>query len=64
MYYTLEIIEYIVQMINLNPQEPKDPEHPRAHATDWQLTSTGEIYTYFAIHIYMTLHLKNELADY
>jgi hypothetical protein len=34
MYYPPAIIEYIVQMTNLNPREPRNPEYPYAYATD------------------------------
>jgi hypothetical protein len=30
MYYPPAIIEYIVQITNLNPQEPRNPEYPHA----------------------------------
>jgi hypothetical protein len=34
LYYPPEIIEHIVQIINLNPREPKNLELPRAYAKD------------------------------
>lgn len=64
LYYTLEIIDQFVEMTNLNPREPKNPQAPRARAKDWQPTSCGEIYTYLAIRIYMTIHIENEISDY
>jgi hypothetical protein len=64
MYYPPAIIEYIVQITNLNPREPRNLEYPYTRVIDWQSISTGEIYIYFAICIYMTLHVENEIADY
>lgn len=64
LYYSPEIINQIVLSTNLNPREPADPHRPRARANNWQSTTSGEIYIYLAIRIYMTLHVENEIADY
>jgi hypothetical protein len=32
LYYSPEIIKYIVKITNLNPREPRNPQLPRAHA--------------------------------
>jgi Transposase IS4 len=64
LYYTPEIIEQIIESTNLNSRQPKDPSKPKARAYSWVLTTSGEIYIYFAIRIYMTLHIENKIADY
>jgi hypothetical protein len=64
MYYTPEIIDLIVKKTNEYRREPRDDSCPRARADDWYPTCSGEIYIYFAIRIYMTLHIENEISDY
>ena len=64
LYYTPEIIEQIVLATNFNSRQPKDPSKPKARAHNWTPTTSGEIYIYFAVRIYMTLHVENEVADY
>ena len=64
MYYTPEIIEMIVQNTNNTSREPGDPSLPYSRANLWYPTSAREIYLYFAIRIYMTLHILNEISDY
>jgi hypothetical protein len=34
MYYPPEIIEYIIQITNLNPREPENLERPRVYIID------------------------------
>jgi hypothetical protein len=34
LYYPPEIIEYIVEITNLNPREPRNPQLPLAHIED------------------------------
>jgi hypothetical protein len=64
MYYTPEIIDLIVEKTNEYQREPQDDSCPRARANAWYPTNCREIYVYFAIRIYMTLHEDNEIADY
>jgi len=64
MYYTPEIIDLIVEKTNNYRREPQDDSLPRTRANQWYPTCCGEIYLYFAIRIYMTLHVDNEIADY
>jgi hypothetical protein len=64
MYYTPEIIELIVQKTNNFRREPADPLRLHLRANLWYPTCSGEIYLYFAIRIYMTLIVCNEIADY
>lgn len=64
MYYSLEIMEYLVHCTNSNTRQSHDPTKPHARANDWELTSVGELDTYFAIRIYMMLHVEKEIADY
>ena len=64
LYYTPEIIDTIVQYTNKAPREPRDPSKPHSRAKTWYPTCSGEIYTYLAIRIYMTLNVQNEISDY
>jgi hypothetical protein len=64
MYYTPEIIDLIVEKTNNYLREPQDDSCPRARAKEWYPTCAGEIYLYFAIRIYMTLYICNEISDY
>ena len=64
MYYTPEIIDLIVKKTNNYLREPQDDSCPRARAKEWYPTCSGEIYIYFAISIYMTLYVCNEISDY
>ena len=64
LYYTPEIVDLIVEKTNSYLREPQDDSCARARAKEWYPTSCGEIYIYFAIRIYMTLHIDNEIADY
>jgi hypothetical protein len=64
MYYTPEIMDIIVEKTNSYMRTPKDDSCPRARANEWYPTCRGEIYLYFAIRIYMTLHVENEISDY
>jgi Transposase IS4 len=64
LYYTPEIIEQIIKSTNLNSRQLKDPSKPKAQAYSWVLTTSGEIYIYFVICIYMTLYIENKIADY
>jgi Transposase IS4 len=64
MYYSPEIIDLIVESTNNYMRKPRDESRPYARANAWYPTSRGEIYVYFAIRIYMTLHVDNEIADY
>jgi hypothetical protein len=64
MYYTTEIIDLIVEKTNNYVRKPEDESCPYARANSWYPTCRGEIYIYFAIRIYMTLHEDNEISDY
>ena len=64
MYYTPEIIDLIVEKTNKYRRDPQDDSCPYARANKWYPTCRGEIYIYFAIRIYMTLHVDNEISDY
>jgi hypothetical protein len=63
-YYTLEIMDQIVEYINECAREPVDNSLPYAQANDWYPTSWGELYIYFIMRIYMTLVVMNEISDY
>jgi len=64
LYYTPEIIDWIVEKTNLYNRYIKDDALPRARGKEWWPTCAGEIYTYFAIRIYMTINVQNEISDY
>jgi hypothetical protein len=64
LYYMPEIIHLIVEKTNEYVRKPQDDSCPRARANDWFLICHGEIYVYFAIYIYMTLYVCNEISDY
>jgi Transposase IS4 len=64
MYYTSEIMDMIVEHTNNCMREPKDNTRPYARANEWYPTNRGELYVFFAIRIYMTLHVDNEISDY
>ena len=63
-YYTLEIIDLIVERTNKYQREPQDDSCPHVRANAWYPTYRREIYIYFIIWIYMTLHEDNEIVDY
>jgi hypothetical protein len=63
-YYTPEIMDLIVEKINGHLRKPQDDSCPHARANKWYPTCRGEIYVYFAIRIYMTLYVCNEISDY
>jgi hypothetical protein len=58
LYYTPEIIDLIVKKTNEHMRELNDNSRPYARANNWYLTCVKEIYLYFAIRIYMTLHIE------
>jgi hypothetical protein len=57
-------MDIIVKRTNEYAREPIDDLHPRALANQWYLTCRGELYIFFAIRIYMTLVVLNEISDY
>jgi hypothetical protein len=64
MYYTPRIIDWIVEKTNSYDREFDEDAGPYARGKDWYPTCPGEIYTYFAIRVYMTLYVQNEISDY
>ncbi len=64
MYYTPEIMDMIVEHTNKYARQPKNELLPYTRANQWYPTCCGELYIYFAIRIYMTLHVLNEISDY
>jgi Transposase IS4 len=64
MYYTPEIMDIIVEKTNDYIREPANDSLPYARANQWYPTCRGELYIYFAIRIYMTLYVMNEISDY
>ena len=63
-YYTLEIIDLIVEKTNKYMREPQGGSCPYAQANAQYLICCKEIYIYFAICIYMTLYICNKISDY
>jgi Transposase IS4 len=57
-------MDIIVQNTNNYIRQPKDDLQPFARANDWYSTDRGELYLYFAIRIYITLVVLNEISDY
>jgi hypothetical protein len=64
LYYAPEIIEQLVEYTNQYQREPRDASKPHSRALSWYPTCSGEIYTYLAIRIYMTLNVQNKISDY
>ena len=64
MYYIPEIIDMIVERTNEYAREPADNSLPYTRANQWYSTCRGELYVFFAIRIYMTLYIMNEISDY
>ncbi|CZT42026.1 uncharacterized protein RSE6_01854 [Rhynchosporium secalis] len=64
MYFTPEIIQTIVDKTNQYERAPQDEMRPFARALQWYDTTVSELYIYFAIRIYMTYNIQNEISDY
>jgi hypothetical protein len=64
MYYTPEIMDIIVEKTNEYTRESPDESHLYTRANQWYPTCRGELYIYFAIRIYITLIILNEISDY
>jgi hypothetical protein len=64
LYYSLEIIQQLVDYTNNYIREPKDPTKPHCRASNWYPTCTAELYIFLGIRIYMTLNVQNEISDY
>jgi hypothetical protein len=64
MYYTLEIMDMIVERTNEYTRKLVDDSLPYARANQWYPTCREELYIFFAIRIYMTLVVLNEISDY
>jgi hypothetical protein len=63
-YYTPKIMDIIVENTNNYARKIRNELAPRARAKEWYPTCRGELYLYFAIRIYMTLVVLNEISDY
>jgi hypothetical protein len=64
MYYTPKIMDMIVENTNNYARKSRNELAPRARVKEWYPTCRGELYLYFAIRIYMTLVVLNEISDY
>jgi hypothetical protein len=64
MYYPPEIMDLIVEKTNQYERVPQDKSCPYARANQWYPTCRGELYIYFAIRIYITIYVCNEISDY
>ena len=64
LYYTLEIIESIVQYTNNLLQEAQDPSKLYTQTNQQYSTYKKEIYIFIAIWIYITLFPIDEITNY
>lgn len=64
LYYTPEIIDWMVDKTNSHERYIKDPNLPFVRGNNWVDTTSAELYIFMAIRIYMTLAGRNEIADY
>jgi hypothetical protein len=63
-YYTLKIMDIIVEKTNEYARELANASLPYTRVNKWYLTSYKELYIYFTIRIYTTLYIINEILDY
>lgn len=64
LYYTIEIMDYIVNITNEYDRAVSKTPEGRARGIDWHPTNRQEMYIFLSIRIYMTLHVENEIKDY
>ena len=64
LYYTPEIIESIAEYTNSSLREAEYPYLSRSRANQWYPTCAKELYTFFAIRIYITIFPLNRISDY
>jgi hypothetical protein len=57
-------MDIIVENTNNYTRQSRNELLPRARANDWYPTCRKELYFYFAIRIYITLHISNKISDY
>ena len=58
------MIDHIVSCTNDYKGRPQNKSKSYARRNKWYPTTRGKLYTYFAIRVYMTLYIENELSDY
>jgi hypothetical protein len=63
-YYTPEIMDIIIKNTNNYARKPRNKLVSCTGANEWYPTCCKELYLYFAIRIYMTLVVFNEIFDY
>ena len=64
MYYTPKIMDMIIENTNNYARKSRNELAPRARVKEWYPTCCEELYLYFAIRIYITLYVQNEISDY
>lgn len=63
LYYTPELLKSIITHTNFYLREPRDPRKPKSRALAWHPACLLEIYTLFAICIYMTIFPLNIIGS-
>ena len=63
-YYIPKIIDMIIENTNNCARKSRNELVSRARVKEWYPTCRGELYLYFAIRIYITLVVLNEISDY
>jgi hypothetical protein len=63
-YFTKAIVESIVGYTNAYMRSPYKDSCSQSRTNGWFDTTVEEIYIFYAIRIYMTLHIENSIADY
>ena len=64
MYYTPEIMDIIVENTNNYARRPRNDMLLESRINQWYPTCHKELYLYFAIRIYIILHVLNEIFNY
>ena len=64
LYYNSDMVDLMVESTNEALRTPSDPEKVHSRAHSWYSTTTPEIYTYFAMRIYMTIIDLPEVPNY
>jgi hypothetical protein len=60
----IKIMNMIVENTNNYARQSRNESLPHTRINQWYPTCREELYLYFAIRIYMTLHIQNEILDY
>jgi hypothetical protein len=63
-YFTKAIVESIVEYTNTCSRKAYQDPCSQSKMEGWFDTTVDEIFVFYAIRIYMTLHIENKLKDY